>query len=76
MLVTAINNWTKERQFRGLQSKIDSDHTFSVIRGGLSKDVNVDSLVVGDIVRIKYGKFRAQNDENEFQVTCCQPTGF
>lgn len=54
--MTAINNWTKERQFRGLQSKIEGDHVFAVIRGGSSKDVLIHELVVGDVVRIKYGK--------------------
>ncbi len=28
VLVTAFNDWTKERQFRGLQSKIELDQKF------------------------------------------------
>jgi magnesium-transporting ATPase (P-type) len=55
VLVTSINNYTKERQFRNLQSKIAEDHHFSVIRGGKQSDVLLNELVVGDIVQIKYG---------------------
>ncbi|GMT05949.1 hypothetical protein PENTCL1PPCAC_28123, partial [Pristionchus entomophagus] len=55
VMITALNDWSKERQFRGLQSKIESDHRFSVIRGGETHDVVVHELVVGDIGRVKYG---------------------
>uniref|UniRef100_A0A0N5A822 Calcium-transporting ATPase n=1 Tax=Syphacia muris TaxID=451379 RepID=A0A0N5A822_9BILA len=55
VLVTAINEYSKERQFRGLQADIQSGHTFSVIRGGEAIDVPVSELVVGDVARIKYG---------------------
>jgi len=53
--VSAINDWKKERQFRSLQSKIDSDHTYTVIRGGEQIQLPVSELVVGDISLIKYG---------------------
>ncbi|GMR34383.1 hypothetical protein PMAYCL1PPCAC_04578, partial [Pristionchus mayeri] len=53
--VTALNDWTKERQFRGLQAKIDHENHFSVIRGGEEVHVVVNELVVGDIARVKYG---------------------
>ena len=39
----------------GLQSKIETEHKFSVIRGGDAQDVVVSDLVVGDIARLKYG---------------------
>ncbi|CAG7817501.1 unnamed protein product [Allacma fusca] len=55
VLVTAINDWTKERQFRGLQSKIEGEHNFAVIRNGQSVDINVAEIVVGDICQVKYG---------------------
>lgn len=42
----------------GLQSKIETEHRFSVIRGGEAHDVVVNELVVGDIGRVKYGKKR------------------
>ncbi|KHN78491.1 Plasma membrane calcium-transporting ATPase 3 [Toxocara canis] len=55
VLVTALNDWSKEKQFRGLQSKIETEHKFSVIRGGEALDIVVNELVVGDIARVKYG---------------------
>lgn len=55
VLVTAANDWTKERQFRGLQAKIETEHKFAVIRGGHQMQVIVNELVVGDIAQIKYG---------------------
>ena len=55
MFVTALNNWTKERQFRKLQNKIEQEQKISVIRGGKNKMVLVSELVVGDICQIKYG---------------------
>ncbi|CAJ0579540.1 unnamed protein product, partial [Mesorhabditis spiculigera] len=55
VLVTALNDYTKERQFRGLQAKIETEHKFSVIRGGDSIQIVVNELVVGDIAQIKYG---------------------
>lgn len=55
VLVTALNDYTKERQFRGLQAKIETEHKFSVIRGGNQVQVIVNELVVGDIAQIKYG---------------------
>lgn len=54
-MVTALNDWTKEKQFRGLQSKIETEHKFSVIRNGCALDIVIHELVVGDIARIKYG---------------------
>ncbi|KAI6214471.1 Plasma membrane calcium-transporting ATPase 3 [Aphelenchoides besseyi] len=55
VLVTALNDYTKERQFRGLQAKIETEHKFSVIRGGNQIQVVVNELVVGDVAQIKYG---------------------
>lgn len=55
VLVTAANDWSKEKQFRGLQSKIETEHKFSVIRGGVAMDIVIRELVVGDIARVKYG---------------------
>lgn len=55
VLVTALNDWSKEKQFRGLQSKIETEHKFSVIRGGIAINIVINDLVVGDIARIKYG---------------------
>ncbi|GMT24756.1 hypothetical protein PFISCL1PPCAC_16053 [Pristionchus fissidentatus] len=55
VLVTALNDFTKERQFRGLQAKIETEHRFSVIRGGQSIQIVVNELVTGDVAQIKYG---------------------
>ncbi|CAD5220644.1 unnamed protein product [Bursaphelenchus okinawaensis] len=55
VLVTALNDYTKEKQFRGLQAKIETEHKFSVIRDGHSIQIVVNELVVGDIAQIKYG---------------------
>lgn len=56
VLVTAFNDYRKEQQFRGLQSKIEHEHQFSVIRGGKDIHIPVGDLVVGDICQVKYGK--------------------
>ncbi|CAF0836714.1 unnamed protein product [Adineta steineri] len=55
VFVTAFNDWRKERQFRGLQSKIEKDQQTSVIRDGQIQQVLVAELVVGDLCFIKYG---------------------
>ncbi|CAH8539609.1 unnamed protein product [Dicrocoelium dendriticum] len=55
VLVTATNDWQKERQFRGLQEKIESDHRMSVLREGEITEILVGDIVVGDICLVKYG---------------------
>lgn len=57
VFVTAFNDYTKERQFRGLQSKIDTEHKMAVVRNGEVVQVPVSDLLVGDICQVKYGKF-------------------
>ena len=56
VLVTAFNDWSKEKQFRGLQSRIEQEQKFTVVRGGQVIQVNVSELVVGDIAQVKYGE--------------------
>ena len=53
VLVTAFNDYTKERQFRGLQSRIEGEHKFAVLRGGESSQIFVGEIVVGDICQVK-----------------------
>jgi magnesium-transporting ATPase (P-type) len=54
VLVTAFNDWSKEKQFRGLQNRIEGEQTFNVIRsGGLAQQVQVGELVVGDIIQVR-----------------------
>jgi len=55
VLVTAFNDWSKEKQFRGLQDRIEGEQTFSVIRSSNTVQVQVGELVVGDIILTKYG---------------------
>lgn len=57
VFVTAFNDYTKERQFRGLQSRIEHEHMFSVIRGGEVQQISVSDIVVGDICQVKYGRY-------------------
>ncbi|KAF7471870.1 plasma membrane calcium-transporting ATPase 4 isoform X1 [Marmota monax] len=55
VLVTAFNDWSKEKQFRGLQSRIEQEQKFSIIRNGQLIQLPVAEIVVGDIAQIKYG---------------------
>ncbi|XP_050426565.1 plasma membrane calcium-transporting ATPase 2 isoform X2 [Adelges cooleyi] len=55
VIVTAFNDYTKERQFRGLQNRIEGEHKFNVIRNGELRQISVGDIVVGDIAQIKYG---------------------
>jgi len=57
VLVTAFNDWRKERQFRGLQSKIEHEHKFATLRSGEVQQIAVGDLLVGDICHVKYGQF-------------------
>ncbi|KAJ8381618.1 hypothetical protein SKAU_G00023960 [Synaphobranchus kaupii] len=55
VLVTAFNDWSKEKQFRGLQNRIEQEQKFTVVRGGQVIQIPVAEIVVGDIAQIKYG---------------------
>ncbi|XP_030071432.1 plasma membrane calcium-transporting ATPase 1 isoform X2 [Microcaecilia unicolor] len=55
VLVTAFNDWSKEKQFRGLQSRIEQEQKFTVVRGSQVIQIPVADIVVGDIAQIKYG---------------------
>ena len=56
VLVTAFNDWSKEKQFRGLQSRIEQEQKFTVIRKGQVIQIPVSEIVTGDIAQIKYGE--------------------
>lgn len=77
VLVTAFNDYSKERQFRGLQSRIEGEHTFSVIRNSEAKQIGVGDIVVGDICQIKYGDLLPADgiliQSNDLKVRGCQP---
>lgn len=53
--MTAFNDWRKEKQFRGLQDRIEKESTTSVVRNGQVEHINIKDLVVGDLCCIKYG---------------------
>ena len=55
MVVTAVNDWQKERQFQRLQQSVSDTHMFSVVRNGEGREVNVREIVVGDVILLKYG---------------------
>lgn len=56
VLVTAFNDWSKEKQFRGLQSRIEQEQKFTVVRKGNVIQIPVADIVVGDLAQVKYGK--------------------
>jgi len=43
------------KQFRGLQSRIEQEQKFTVIRGGQVIQIPVADITVGDIAQVKYG---------------------
>ena len=53
VLVTAFNDWSKEKQFRGLQSRIEQEQKFTVVRGG-----QVIQIPVAEIRVVKINRFR------------------
>jgi len=55
IFVTAGNDWSKERQFRSLQNKLDDDATISVIRNGDSIKIFTKEILVGDLLQLGYG---------------------
>ena len=55
VLVSAANDYGKERQFQVLQSKVREEHRISVIRNGIAVAIPVQDLVVGDLCQLKYG---------------------
>lgn len=68
VLVTAFNDWSKEKQFRGLQSRIEQEQKFTVIRKGQVIQIPVAEIVVGDIAQIKYGM--KSNTNRTIQLLC------
>ncbi|XP_038668558.1 plasma membrane calcium-transporting ATPase 2 isoform X12 [Scyliorhinus canicula] len=55
VFVTAFNDWSKEKQFRGLQSRIEQEQKFAVVRGGQVIQIPVSEIVTGEIAQVKYG---------------------
>jgi Ca2+-transporting ATPase len=54
VLVGAVNDWQKDRQFRALSAKAE-DRLVRVLRDGLKQQVSIFELVVGDVVLLDPG---------------------
>lgn len=74
VLVTAFNDWSKEKQFRGLQSRIEQEQRFSVVRNGVVVQIPVAEMVVGDVAQVKYGQWSCWTFKSLFLYTI-QPPG-
>lgn len=55
IIVTAFNDWSKEKQFRGLQNRIEAEQKFNLIRNCRNVEIQLKDIVVGDICQVKYG---------------------
>jgi magnesium-transporting ATPase (P-type) len=64
--VTALSNYSKERQFNSLKSKIEGEAEILVLRDGQQHESLIHELVVGDILLINYGILFACSQINFF----------
>ncbi|XP_037950108.1 plasma membrane calcium-transporting ATPase 3-like [Teleopsis dalmanni] len=55
VLITALNDYFKEKQFRSLQDRIKGEQTFMILRNAVVSAIPNDQIVVGDIAYVKYG---------------------
>eukprot|EP00049_Salpingoeca_infusionum_P000148 m.37606 g.37606 ORF g.37606 m.37606 type:complete len:1393 (+) comp10114_c1_seq1:14-4192(+) len=55
VMVTAVNDLQKERQFQELKASQASSQTVTVVRGGQDVDVPFAEVVVGDLIEVKGG---------------------
>jgi len=53
--VGSITNWSKERSFRELNKKTDSDLQVTLIRDKDTLTKHPDDILVGDVIKLKYG---------------------
>ena len=78
-LVTALNDWQKEKQFRQLQGKIDQEQSVDVIRDGNVMKIPSTELVVGDLCNLQYGDLVPADgiliQENDLKVDESSLTG-
>ena len=54
-MVTAVNDYQKQRQFQSLNSVADEKKRVTVHRDGITLDLHQDYVLVGDIVDITTG---------------------
>ncbi|KAJ0392063.1 hypothetical protein P43SY_005455 [Pythium insidiosum] len=77
-VVTAINDYQKEKQFRALNA-VKEDEKIKVIRNGVPTEVSKFNLLVGDIVRVDLGDIIPADgivfDEKELKLDESAMTG-
>ncbi|KAG2771804.1 hypothetical protein JG687_00018253 [Phytophthora cactorum] len=77
-LVTAVNDYQKEQQFRSLNA-VKEDEKIKVIRNGVPTEVGKWNLLVGDIVRVDLGDIIPADgmvfDEKELKMDESAMTG-
>ncbi|EQC30590.1 hypothetical protein SDRG_11646 [Saprolegnia diclina VS20] len=77
-LVTAVNDYQKEKQFRALNA-VKEDEKIKVIRNGVPAEVSKFNLLVGDIVRVDLGDILPADglvfDENDLKIDESAMTG-
>jgi len=74
VLITALINWSKDLQFRGLQQQLDKQLKCLVVRNGNISQVPSGDVVVGDICIIKYGTIYSKYVKRKLpplRRTCC-----
>ncbi len=54
-LVTAVNDYSKERQFRKLKGVADDRKRVTIIRDGKILEIHQDELLVGDVANVNEG---------------------
>lgn len=54
-MVTAVNDYQKERQFLALNSVADEKKKVTLKRDGITMELHQDFLLVGDVVNINEG---------------------
>lgn len=54
-MVTAINDWSKERKFRNLSEQNKKNITVKVRRGGNPLNIKINEVLVGDVVMLESG---------------------
>ncbi|TMW69043.1 hypothetical protein Poli38472_001199 [Pythium oligandrum] len=77
-VVTAVNDYQKEKQFRSLNA-VKEDEKIKVIRNGVPAEVSKFNLLVGDIVRVDLGDIIPADgivfDEKELKLDESAMTG-
>lgn len=54
-MVTAVNDYEKERQFQALNNVADERKVVSVLRNGINSTIHMSKVMVGDLVILTEG---------------------